>query len=169
MDADLGIDRIYHVKIPVTDVAASARWYSRLLDMRLAMEFVEDDALRGVELPQPATGIRIALRDRAHSRGARPWMLPTQTERPSVSITPPDVRLLWECIAKQGLLHTRFTTSQSLRTYRPRNRDTDNRTSTPVCSTRYAQGGPKDDPRTGYVDRRIAACACVLSAWIRHR
>jgi len=67
VDADLGIDRIYHVKIPVTDVAASARWYSRLLDMRLAMEFVEDDALRGVELAQPATGIRIALRDRAHS------------------------------------------------------------------------------------------------------
>ena len=37
MDADLGIDRILHVKIPVTDVAASARWYSRLLDMRLAI------------------------------------------------------------------------------------------------------------------------------------
>ena len=62
-----GIDRLLQVKIPVTDVAASARWYARLLDMRLAMEFVEDDELRGVVLEEPHTRVRIALRDRAHA------------------------------------------------------------------------------------------------------
>jgi catechol 2,3-dioxygenase-like lactoylglutathione lyase family enzyme len=66
MSADLGIDRIAHVKLPVTDVAGSAHWYAQLLDMRLAMEFVEDDQLRGVALEEPTTGIRIALRDRAY-------------------------------------------------------------------------------------------------------
>jgi hypothetical protein len=67
METDLGIDRLLFVKIPVTDVAASARWYARLLDLRLAMEFIEDDELRGVVLVEPLTGIRLALRDRAYS------------------------------------------------------------------------------------------------------
>jgi catechol 2,3-dioxygenase-like lactoylglutathione lyase family enzyme len=63
----LGIDRLLQVKVPVTDVATSARWYARLLDMRLAMEFVEDDEVRGVVLEEPHTRVRIALRDRAHA------------------------------------------------------------------------------------------------------
>ena len=54
VDADLRIDRIYH---PNTgdDVAARSRRYPRLLDMQLAMEFVEDDAC-GVELAHPPPG-----------------------------------------------------------------------------------------------------------------
>jgi catechol 2,3-dioxygenase-like lactoylglutathione lyase family enzyme len=67
MTNDLGIDRLLQVKVPVTDVATSARWYARLLDMRLVLEFVEDDELRGVVLEEPQTGARIALRDRAHA------------------------------------------------------------------------------------------------------
>lgn len=35
--------------------------------MRLVLEFVEDDELRGVVLEEPKTGARIALRDRAHA------------------------------------------------------------------------------------------------------
>ena len=65
MGATVGIDRFLHVKIPVTNVERSARWYAQLLDMRLAMEFVEDEQLRGVVLAEPVTGVRIALRDRA--------------------------------------------------------------------------------------------------------
>jgi catechol 2,3-dioxygenase-like lactoylglutathione lyase family enzyme len=65
MGAPIGIDRFLHVKIPVTNVERSARWYAQLLDMRLAMEFVEDDQLRGVVLAEPVTGVRIGLRDRA--------------------------------------------------------------------------------------------------------
>jgi catechol 2,3-dioxygenase-like lactoylglutathione lyase family enzyme len=67
MGSRIGIDRFLHVKIPVTNVERSARWYARLLDMRLVMEFVEDDELRGVVLAEPVTGVRLALRDRAFS------------------------------------------------------------------------------------------------------
>jgi hypothetical protein len=49
----------------VTNVERSARWYAQLLDMGLAMEFVEDDQLRGVVLVEPVTGVRICLLDRA--------------------------------------------------------------------------------------------------------
>jgi hypothetical protein len=38
-----------------------------LLDMRLYMEFVEEDELRGVVLVEPISGFHIALRYRAHS------------------------------------------------------------------------------------------------------
>lgn len=58
-----------HVKLPVTDVEASARWYARVLGMRLCMEFVEQDQLRGVELIEPVSGVKIALRDRSVCEG----------------------------------------------------------------------------------------------------
>jgi catechol 2,3-dioxygenase-like lactoylglutathione lyase family enzyme len=67
MGKDLGIDRLLQVKVPVTDVRTAARWYARLLDMLLVMEFVEEDELRGVVLEEPGTGARIALRDRDHA------------------------------------------------------------------------------------------------------
>jgi len=58
-----------HVKLPVTDVERSAQWYASLLGMRLCMEFVEQGQLRGVELVEPASGIKIALRDRSVCAG----------------------------------------------------------------------------------------------------
>jgi catechol 2,3-dioxygenase-like lactoylglutathione lyase family enzyme len=67
MGSPIGIDRLLHVKVPVSNVERSARWYAWLLDLRLIMEFVEDDELRGVVLAEPVTGVRIALRDRAFS------------------------------------------------------------------------------------------------------
>jgi catechol 2,3-dioxygenase-like lactoylglutathione lyase family enzyme len=67
MAAPIGIDRFLHVKIPVTNVERSARWYARLLDLQLVIEFVEDNELRGVVLVEPVTGVRLALRDRSFS------------------------------------------------------------------------------------------------------
>jgi catechol 2,3-dioxygenase-like lactoylglutathione lyase family enzyme len=64
-----GIRGFGHVKLPVSNVAQSARWYVSLLDMRLAMEFVEQGELRGVELVEPGSGLRIALRERAFCAG----------------------------------------------------------------------------------------------------
>lgn len=61
-----GIIGFTHVKIPVTDLERSVRWYAALLDLRLAMEFVEGGELRGAELVEPVSGVRIALRDRAY-------------------------------------------------------------------------------------------------------
>ena len=55
------------VKVPVSDVWTAARWYARLLDMVLVMEFVEEDELRGVVLEEQQTRARIGLRDRDHA------------------------------------------------------------------------------------------------------
>jgi catechol 2,3-dioxygenase-like lactoylglutathione lyase family enzyme len=64
-----GIAGFGHLKLPVSDLEASAHWYAKLLDMRLIMEFAEQRELRGVELVEPVSGLRIALRDRAYCVG----------------------------------------------------------------------------------------------------
>jgi catechol 2,3-dioxygenase-like lactoylglutathione lyase family enzyme len=61
----LGIRKIQHVKVPVTDVKRSAQWYARLLDLQLAREFVEDGVLRGVALVDRHAGFDVSLRDRS--------------------------------------------------------------------------------------------------------
>ena len=60
----IGIRRIQHVKIPVTDLERSARWYARLLGLSLAREFVEDGRLRGVALFDRDAGFDVSLRER---------------------------------------------------------------------------------------------------------
>jgi len=62
----IGIAHARHVKLPVTDLARSGRWYQRLLDLELWMEFVENDEVRGVQLREPDTGFGIALRLRQY-------------------------------------------------------------------------------------------------------
>jgi catechol 2,3-dioxygenase-like lactoylglutathione lyase family enzyme len=54
----------HHVKIPVSDVRASAEWYIRVLGLEVAIEFAEEGELRGVALafPGAATESQIALR-----------------------------------------------------------------------------------------------------------
>jgi catechol 2,3-dioxygenase-like lactoylglutathione lyase family enzyme len=56
---DLG--PIHHVKIPVSDVRASSKWYLRVLGLDVAIEFIEDGELRGVALRAP-DGTSVALR-----------------------------------------------------------------------------------------------------------
>ena len=53
---------IHHVKIPVSDVRASAEWYVRVLGLEVAIEFTEDGELRGVALGAPDGAASIALR-----------------------------------------------------------------------------------------------------------
>jgi catechol 2,3-dioxygenase-like lactoylglutathione lyase family enzyme len=53
---------IHHVKIPVSDVRASADWYLRVLGLDVAIEFTEDDELRGVALEAADGTTQIALR-----------------------------------------------------------------------------------------------------------
>ena len=60
----IGMIRIHHVKIPVTDLGRSMVWYARLLDLVLCREFVEQDALRGAALRSPEASFLIALRER---------------------------------------------------------------------------------------------------------
>lgn len=59
-----GVDGIAQVKLPVTDLECSIRWYRDLLDLRLWVEFVEDGVLRGAGLIDDQARYNIALRDR---------------------------------------------------------------------------------------------------------
>lgn len=58
-------ENICQVKVPVTDLARSARWYSTVLGLRVVREFVEDDRVVGAVLApdQPGFVISVRLRD----------------------------------------------------------------------------------------------------------
>ncbi len=60
----LGIKRIRQLKLPVSDLEASARWYAALFGLENAAEFVEQDVLRGVVLADHGAGFVIGLRER---------------------------------------------------------------------------------------------------------
>ena len=60
----IGMTKIHHVKIPVTDLERSVAWYARLLDLVPLREFVEQGALRGAALRSPEAGFSFALRQR---------------------------------------------------------------------------------------------------------
>jgi catechol 2,3-dioxygenase-like lactoylglutathione lyase family enzyme len=49
----IGMTRIQHVKIPVTDLRRSVAWYGELLDLVPFREFVEQGELRGAALRSP--------------------------------------------------------------------------------------------------------------------
>lgn len=62
----IGMTKVLHVKIPVTDLARSAQWYARLMDLVLTREFIEQGELRGVALHSSEGGFAFALRERKH-------------------------------------------------------------------------------------------------------
>ena len=62
----IGMTKIHHVKIPVTDLARSAAWYARLLDLVPLREFVEHGVLRGAALRSSEAGFSFALRERQY-------------------------------------------------------------------------------------------------------
>lgn len=65
----IGMTKVLHVKVPVTDLARSARWYARLMDLVLTREFIEHGELRGAALYSPEGGFAFALRERDHCAG----------------------------------------------------------------------------------------------------
>ncbi len=60
----LPIVGVRQIKLPVSDLARSARWYSDLFGLELAAEFYEESAVRGVVLADHAAGFVIGLRER---------------------------------------------------------------------------------------------------------
>jgi hypothetical protein len=60
----VNIEKIQHIKIPVSNLLRSASWYARLLDLDLAREFVEEGVVRGVTLVDRDAGYDVSLRDR---------------------------------------------------------------------------------------------------------
>ena len=68
------VTSICQVKVPVTDVERSARWYSALLGLRLVREFVEEGDVAGAVLAdQGGGGFVISVRHRERIPG-RPEM-----------------------------------------------------------------------------------------------
>ncbi len=62
----LPIVGVRQIKLPVSNLARSARWYADLFDLELANEFYEDSAVRGVVLADHAGGFVIGLREREY-------------------------------------------------------------------------------------------------------
>ena len=60
----VNIEKIHHIKIPVSDLLRSASWYARLLSLDLFREFVEEGVVRGVALVDRDAGYDVSLRDR---------------------------------------------------------------------------------------------------------
>lgn len=66
----IGMTKVLHVKIPVTDLQRSVTWYCELMDLELSKEFVENEELRGVALMSPEGGFAFALRLRQYCAGS---------------------------------------------------------------------------------------------------
>lgn len=62
----LPIVGVRQIKLPVSDLARSARWYSDLFGLELAAEFYEDSAVRGIVLADHAASFVIGLRQREY-------------------------------------------------------------------------------------------------------
>ena len=57
---------VRQIKLPVSDLTVSARWYADLFGLELANEFFEDEAVRGVVLADHDAGFVIGLRQREY-------------------------------------------------------------------------------------------------------
>ena len=62
----LPIVGVRQIKLPVSDLAISARWYADLFDLELSNEFFEAGAIRGVVLADHEAGFVIGLREREY-------------------------------------------------------------------------------------------------------
>jgi len=65
----VGMTKVLHVKLPVSDLQRSVDWYAALMDLHLTREFIEHDELRGAALRSTEGGFSFALRLREHCEG----------------------------------------------------------------------------------------------------
>jgi len=69
------LDGIHHLKVHVTDVRRSARWYERTLGYQPLMEFVEGSRLVGYGMSHPKGGTPLTLRlDHEQARKTAGWV-----------------------------------------------------------------------------------------------
>ena len=55
----IGMTKVLHVKIPVTDLQRSVIWYASLMDLELSNEFIEQGELCGAALRSPEGDLRL--------------------------------------------------------------------------------------------------------------
>lgn len=65
----VGMTKVLHVKLPVTDLQRSVDWYAGLMDLHLTHEFIEDGEVRGAALHSAEGSFSFALRLREHCPG----------------------------------------------------------------------------------------------------
>lgn len=65
----IGLSRIKHVKLPVSDLRRSTLWYRSLFELELLAEFFQDGDVRGVQLADRDAGFEIALRQTDYCAG----------------------------------------------------------------------------------------------------
>jgi catechol-2,3-dioxygenase len=56
------ITGVHHIKLPVSDVETSRRWYEGVLGFETVLDFVEDGEVKGVALRRGGCQAQIALR-----------------------------------------------------------------------------------------------------------
>lgn len=56
------ITGFHHVKLPVSDIARSRDWYTRVLGLEVRLEFVEEGTLMGLALADRGDTVQLALR-----------------------------------------------------------------------------------------------------------
>jgi catechol 2,3-dioxygenase-like lactoylglutathione lyase family enzyme len=59
---DAALSGFHHVKVPVSDIHRSLKWYERVLGLRVQLEFIEEGVLKGVALADPGQTVALALR-----------------------------------------------------------------------------------------------------------
>ena len=100
----IGVSRIKHVKLPVSDLRRSADWYRELFDLELVTEYAEDGDVRGVSLLDREAGFEIALREREFCVGR-----PDLTGFDVFALAAPTEQVLAEIVDRcdrRGIAHT---------------------------------------------------------------
>jgi catechol 2,3-dioxygenase-like lactoylglutathione lyase family enzyme len=76
----------HHVKLPVADLTRSRDWYTRVLALEVALEFVEDGTVMGLALRDADGRVQLALRQDPERAAALKGFDPI-----ALAVTRPDV------------------------------------------------------------------------------
>jgi catechol 2,3-dioxygenase-like lactoylglutathione lyase family enzyme len=73
----IGMTKVLHVKIPVTDLQRSVTWYASLMDLELSKEFIEQGELRGPPRRHPRAVLRLRCGSGSTVPAPRCWKVST--------------------------------------------------------------------------------------------